>query len=168
MTLDTQALERGADRSLYRVSTRATQLAIFRAASAIRWGGSDTGQICAYLRDLVELQAEEVEEFSTDQDLTGLANLREHGCSAGFSGLIYYHETGALYEKHHDAIWSIASRYAEDLGEKSPALLMGQGVGPDHAQDHGVFVNNAVWTTTEIATGAFLDALEELGVRVAL
>ena len=51
--------------------------------------------------------------FSNDE----FRDMVKHGVSGGFSGLIYYTETTALYQKYKEDIWEKLSDDAENYGE---------------------------------------------------
>ncbi len=79
---------------------------------------------------------------------TELADLCNYGAQAGWSGLIYYSETTALYEQYHTDIWELLREDCDGQGHKSiPELIAsfgGAGVQTDEQ-----FKNLLVWYAAE-------------------
>ena len=92
-----------------------------------------------------------------------LAEICNHGCVSGCaSGMIYYSETIALFDKYRDELFSIMADYADNMGE--PDTL------PDYVQKNSgtfaTFANSVVWFCAEIVAmyatdGAYIDETEE-------
>ena len=51
-------------------------------------------------------------------DVFLISDISKHGCSGGFSGLIYYNETGRFHDEHEEEIWDLLHEYAEQEGLK--------------------------------------------------
>lgn len=51
------------------------------------------------------------------------AEVAEHGCVSGFSGLIYHTETNDLFDKYEDEVWDSLVDSAEECGMTVPAFL---------------------------------------------
>ena len=55
-----------------------------------------------------------------------IKNVLQYGCQAGtVSGLIYYNDTTAFFEKHRAEIIGLLKELMSDTGAKSPAELFG-------------------------------------------
>lgn len=80
---------------------------------------------------------------------TRCQDLVEHGASAGFSGMIYYSETTALYEEFEDEIWDALSDDAAEMGIESPMKLIVQFHGADLVNSDAQFRNLLVWYLAE-------------------
>ena len=52
------------------------------------------------------------------QDIFIIKDISKHGCSGGFSGLIYYNETVRFHDEHEEEIWDMLHEYAEQEGHK--------------------------------------------------
>ena len=52
------------------------------------------------------------------QDIFIIKDISKHGCSGGFSGLIYYNETVRFHDEHEKEIWDLLKEYAEQEGLK--------------------------------------------------
>ena len=51
-------------------------------------------------------------------DIFIIKDISKHGCSGGFSGLIYYNETVRFHDEHEKEIWDLLHEYAEQEGLK--------------------------------------------------
>ena len=51
-------------------------------------------------------------------DVFLISDISKHGCSGGFSGLIYYTETVRFHDEHEQEIWDLLYQYAQDEGLK--------------------------------------------------
>ncbi len=51
-------------------------------------------------------------------DVFLISDISKHGCSGGFSGLIYYNETVRFHDEHEQEIWDLLYEYAQDEGLK--------------------------------------------------
>ena len=52
-----------------------------------------------------------------------IKDIATHGCSGGVSGLTYYTETIAFYDKHKKEIWDMLYDMSEDQGFSIPFLI---------------------------------------------
>ena len=78
-----------------------------------------------------------------------LADLCRCGAQGGFSGLIYYHETTALYERYHRDIWHMLNQDAEDYGFRSPHELIATFRGMEDVYSDEQYKNLLVWYAAE-------------------
>ena len=51
-------------------------------------------------------------------DIFIIKDISKHGCSGGFSGLIYYNETVRFHDEYEKEIWDLLHEYAEQEGLK--------------------------------------------------
>ena len=49
-------------------------------------------------------------------DVFLISDISKHGCSGGFSGLIYYNQTGRFHDEHEQEIWDLLYEHAQDEG----------------------------------------------------
>lgn len=77
-----------------------------------------------------------------------LADLCNHGAQGGFSGLIYYHETTALYNQYHEDIWEMLYDDAESLGIHCLELVATFGGARDVHSD-AQYKNLLIWYAAE-------------------
>lgn len=77
-----------------------------------------------------------------------LHDLANHGAVCGFSGLIYYTQTNALYQKFHDEIWEMVREDAEGQG-LDPLKLISEFGGAKNVVDKATFDNLLVWYAAE-------------------
>ena len=73
-----------------------------------------------------------------------IKDIATHGCSGGVSGLTYYTETIAFYDKHKKEIWDMLYDLSEDTGFSVP-YLMSDFDGARNVSDHDTFKNFLVW-----------------------
>tara|TARA_R110002124_G_scaffold144519_1_gene309607 strand:- start:339 stop:752 length:414 start_codon:yes stop_codon:yes gene_type:complete len=97
------------------------------------------------------------EDENSIQGFLGLGQIQErflisdiatHGCSGGVSGLTYYTETIAFYDKHKDEIWRMLYDMSEDQGFSIP-FLISDFKGADNVDSDGTFKNLLVWWAVE-------------------
>ena len=72
-----------------------------------------------------------------------LADIANHGCSGGVSGLIYYTELKQLYREYAGDIHEIIGQWCDETGEKYPECV---------AKELGcfdMFVSAVVWFAVE-------------------
>ena len=68
----------------------------------------------------------EFDEDGRDAAESYIKDVLQYGCQAGtVSGLIYYSETTAFFEKHKEEIKKLLTELMSDTGAKSPAELFG-------------------------------------------
>ena len=73
-----------------------------------------------------------------------IKDIATHGCSGGVSGLTYYTETIAFYDKHKKEIWDMLYDLSEDTGFSVP-FLMSDFDGARNVSDEDTFKNFLVW-----------------------
>ena len=84
------------------------------------------------------------EQFDHDE----LKDMVNHGVNNGFSGLIYYSETTALYQQYKDEIWDILYEESEAFGVSILEMLAQTRLGKDAATAYQ-FENFLVWFAAE-------------------
>ena len=78
-----------------------------------------------------------------------LADIANHGCMSGFSGLIYYSETTTLYNEYKDDIWEMVAQDVEDFGYKSDIGFIDSFTGAQNVTGADQFENLLVWYAAE-------------------
>ena len=61
--------------------------------------------------------------MTTHYDHNQLADIANHGCSGGVSGMIYYSECNKLYSEFCGDIHEIIGQYCDETGEDYPAYV---------------------------------------------
>ncbi len=79
-------------------------------------------------------------------DRSQLKDIVKHGVQGGFSGLIYYSETTALYRKFKDEIWNNLYEDASDYGCTTLELINNFN---GTAESSDTFENLLVWYMAE-------------------
>lgn len=98
---------------------------------------------------IVDRCRKSLKEWVLDQfDLTTLADIVNHGAVSGWSGITYYSETIALYDKYHSDIWEMLYDDTKDMGYKSIFELLSTFRQSDVADD-AQFKNLLVWYAIE-------------------
>tara|TARA_A100001391_G_scaffold172015_1_gene133486 strand:- start:473 stop:871 length:399 start_codon:yes stop_codon:yes gene_type:complete len=77
-----------------------------------------------------------------------IKDIATHGCSGGVSGLTYYTETIAFYDKHKKEIWDMLYDMSEDTGFSIP-FLISDFCGARNVSDEDTFKNLLVWWAVE-------------------
>ena len=77
-----------------------------------------------------------------------ISDVATHGCSGGVSGLTYYTETIAFYNKHKKEIWDMLYDMSEDTGFSIP-FLISDFCGARNVSDEDTFKNLLVWWAVE-------------------
>jgi len=77
-----------------------------------------------------------------------IKDIATHGCSGGVSGLTYYTETIAFYDKHKKEIWDMLYDMSEDQGFSIP-FLISDFKGSRDVSDEDTFKNLLVWWAVE-------------------
>jgi hypothetical protein len=77
-----------------------------------------------------------------------ISDIATHGCSGGVSGLTYYTETIAFYDKHKKEIWDMLYDMSEDQGFSIPFLISDFN-GSRNVSDEDTFKNLLVWWAVE-------------------
>ena len=77
-----------------------------------------------------------------------IKDIATHGCSGGVSGLTYYTETIAFYDKHKKEIWDMLYDMSEDQGFSIPFLISDFN-GARNVSDEDTFKNLLVWWAVE-------------------
>ena len=78
-----------------------------------------------------------------------LRDIARHGADAGWSGLIYYRETSALYDQYAADLWEMLNEDAEALGHNSVLELMAGLGGAAQVASDATFKNLVVWYGAE-------------------
>lgn len=78
-------------------------------------------------------------------------HIAEYGCSNGFSGLIYYSETNALYDQYAEELHCMVDDYCTDVGMELPDTILSSFGALTN------FKNNMVWLGTEILANEFIN-----------
>ena len=71
-----------------------------------------------------------------------LADMANHGCTGGVSGMIYYTETTDLYKRFSESMHIMLNQYKEETGEWPKYVL-------DSLGDDVQFANALVWFAAE-------------------
>jgi hypothetical protein len=84
-----------------------------------------------------------------------LADIANHGCSGGVSGMIYYTETNDLYKKHSESLHETLSQYKDAVGVFPEYVT-------DELHDDTRFFNAVVWFAAEwlaqnLTQGEYID-----------
>lgn len=77
-----------------------------------------------------------------------ISDIATHGCKGGVSGLTYYTETIAFYDKHKKEIWDMLYDMSEDQGFSIPFLISDFN-GAGNVDSDGTFKNLLVWWAVE-------------------
>ena len=91
------------------------------------------------------------EKYVLDNHKDDLHEIAEHGCSAGFSGLISYYETFKLYSQFADDLHEMLAEYLEDSGDNMPKSLI------ESPKDASIFQNWIVWFGVEEIAHRFVN-----------
>ena len=78
-----------------------------------------------------------------------LADLCNHGAQNGFSGLIYYPETTALYNQYRDDIWDMLEEDRIQLGYQTCLELIASFNGAKNVGSENQYKNLLVWYAAE-------------------
>ena len=78
-----------------------------------------------------------------------LADITNHGAQSGFTGLIYYDETGSLYDHYSDEIWQMIEDDREDFDMKTCLELITSFNGAQDVASDAQFKNLLVWYAAE-------------------
>ena len=78
-----------------------------------------------------------------------IRDIAEHGCSGGVTGMTYYEETTAIYDKYKHCIWEILGDRADELGETVIAMIA-QTLTAKEICNCQTFNNYCVWFAAEI------------------
>jgi len=95
-----------------------------------------------------------------------LADLSNYGAVNGYGGLIYYHETTALYNRYHDEIWDMLEEDRQSFGMKNCSDVIASFNGADDVASDEQYKNLLVWYAAEriayeITQGEYLDEDDE-------
>lgn len=87
-----------------------------------------------------------------------LADIANHGCSGGVSGMIYYTETEALYKRFAEDMHAIVAEYKDHTGELPSYIL-------NDLDNYQSFANalvwlGAEWVAHEVTGGEYIDENE--------
>ena len=110
-----------------------------RRVAAMTWGaepGSTTEEV---LRDILA----KFDEGGHEAAECYIKDVLEYGCEAGFvSGLIYYNDTTAFFEKHRAEIIGMLREIMRETGVKSPAEIFGASWDDDDYFCDGIYNKN--------------------------
>ena len=81
------------------------------------------------------------------QDIGLIADIANHGCAGGVSGLTYYAETTAFHDHHQEEIWQLVQDQADAAGLKKGEYL--QHISPDPGSLTQL-TNDLVWFAVEV------------------
>ncbi len=89
-----------------------------------------------------------------------LADIANHGCSGGVSGMIYYTETEALYKQFAEDLHEIVAEYKDVTGELPSYLL-------NDLDNYRAFMNSLVWlgaewVANELTQGEYIEETERV------
>ena len=95
--------------------------------------------------------------LDTEYDADELYTIATHGCSGGVSGLIYYSETTALFDKHDDEIQDFLSDWYYDCigGDEGSFAYFARKV-----EDITQLKNALVWAYVELKAQSILQSIE--------
>ena len=98
------------------------------------------------------------EQYDNDE----LRNIADHGCVSGCaSGLIYYNETTAFYDKFTDEIWDMLYQQMNDMGETQNIMqFIAQFNGADNVGSDHQFKNLLCWYAVEEIAHELLGEIE--------
>lgn len=97
------------------------------------------------------------ENFDDDE----LCDMVEHGCSGGFSGLVYYTDTQALYNQFSAEIWEMLCDDAQNMGME-PLELIASFNGAKNVYLDMHFENLLVWYAAETIARQLTENDEEV------
>ena len=89
-----------------------------------------------------------------------LADIANHGCTGGVSGMIYYRETLALYKEFAYELHELLAEYKDQTGELPPKVLEALSESATSFQNLMVWFG-AEWVAQELTQGEYID--EEIG-----
>lgn len=75
-------------------------------------------------------------------DHNQLADIANHGCCGGVSGMIYYTETAALYKRFAEELHELLAEYKDATGEQPRYVV-------DELGEYFRFANAVVWFAAE-------------------
>ena len=81
--------------------------------------------------------------LTTEYSHNQLADIANHGCSGGVSGMIYYDECKRLYSEYCGDIHEIMDEYCDATGEEFPQYVAKE------LNSFGTFACAALWFATE-------------------
>lgn len=83
-----------------------------------------------------------------------LEDIYHHGCAnCAPSGMIYYSETAALYDKYAEELHDIVGNYADEFGEMPKYIV-------DNLGHEGLFKNAMIWFCAELLALELSEQLE--------
>ena len=88
-------------------------------------------------------------------------DLAQYGASSGFSGIIYYKETTALYNEYTEEIWDMLEEDRESIGHKTILELIASFNGAKDVGSDEQLKNLLVWYACERLAQEEVDRLEE-------
>ena len=91
-----------------------------------------------------------MKETYTEEELRDIC---QYGCVNGVSGLIYYSETVAIYDKHRDELHQKLGEWIDEIGE-TPTFII------EHLDCFHTFANAMVWFVAEQYANEIVQTLE--------
>ena len=92
--------------------------------------------------------------LSDNYDQNSLADMANHGCTGGVSGMIYYTETEAIYKRFATELHEILEDYREQVGEYPDYVIKELG----HFQS---FANAVLWFCAEFVAQELTQGIYE-------
>jgi hypothetical protein len=92
-------------------------------------------------------------DFIKNHDQDDIRTMAEHGCSGGVGGMIYYHETAAIYDQYADQLHDLVERLTAEFGA-FPAYIS------DNIGTVASFKNAMVWLCAELVAQEILSTEE--------
>ncbi len=91
-----------------------------------------------------------LKDWMIDQYQDGeIAEIAEHGCDAGWSGISYTSDCAALFDTYQDEIWNLLVDTADSLGEDPMTLIAGFRRSDMTKSGINEFKNLLVWFAVE-------------------
>jgi len=91
-----------------------------------------------------------MKETYTEEELRDVC---QYGCVNGVSGLIYYSETVAIYDKYRDELHEKLGEWIDEIGE-TPSFIT------EHLDSFQMFANAMVWFVAEQYANEIVQTLE--------
>ena len=90
-------------------------------------------------------------QWVSEYDQDTLHDIATHGCSGGVAGMIYYQETGDLYDRHCVELHEVLENYKENFGEWPEYIINELGCAT-------TFKNAVVWFVAEVYAQELVEA----------
>jgi hypothetical protein len=99
--------------------------------------------------------------IKSNYDRSELINIVNYGCSAGVNGLIYYHQTSAVFDKISEEIWNLVNETSTDFGYKNIFEFLASLNGSKDVYNQETFKNLLVWLSVETIANQLISEEEE-------